>query len=101
MAAFDLPAMIDYVLKTSQQAQLSYVGHSQGTLIGFAGFSSNPQLAKKLNLFVALAPIYFLNNISAFYRDLAYALFPIEVSWDTLSVSDYSRAQARTSRKQI
>ena len=79
MAEYDLPAMIDYVLNTTNQSQLSYVGHSQGTLIGFAGFSSNIQLAKRVNLFVALAPIFYLHNVSYVVRDLAYALFPIEV----------------------
>jgi hypothetical protein len=35
---------------------LSYVGFSQGTAQAFAAFSSNPKLAAKVNLFVALAP---------------------------------------------
>ena len=34
-----------------------YLGHSQGTEMGFMGFSSNPDLASKISLFTALAPI--------------------------------------------
>lgn len=45
---YDLPAVIDYVLKTTNQSQVNYIGHSQGTLIGFAAFSSNPTLANKV-----------------------------------------------------
>lgn len=64
MQKFDLPAMIDYVLAVTEQQQLHYVGHSQGTLVAFAGFSTNQELAKKVkelkcltfnNLWVSIA----------------------------------------------
>ena len=48
MAKYDLPASIDYALMFSGQEQLYYVGHSQGSTIGFAGFSQNKQLASKV-----------------------------------------------------
>ena len=54
---YDLPAMLNYALEESGQDQLSYVGHSQGTAMGFGGFSSMPELAVKVKLFVALAPV--------------------------------------------
>jgi len=63
-ATLDLPAEVDLALSTTGEQSLSYVGHSQGTLIGFAGFSADKMLASKINLFVALAPIgYLYNNI--------------------------------------
>ncbi|KAG8135393.1 hypothetical protein E2320_008419 [Naja naja] len=37
--------------------QLFYIGHSQGTTIGFIAFSAFPELAKKINMFFGLAPI--------------------------------------------
>ena len=79
MAEYDIPAMLNYALKISGQAQLSYIGHSQGTLVGFEAFSTNPELAKKVKLFIALAPIFYLNHTSAFARDLAFTLYPFEV----------------------
>uniref|UniRef100_A0A8C4QAP8 Lipase n=1 Tax=Eptatretus burgeri TaxID=7764 RepID=A0A8C4QAP8_EPTBU len=57
MAAYDLPAVVDFVLKVTGNQQLFYVGHSQGTTIGMAAFSSNASLAKKIRLFFALAPV--------------------------------------------
>lgn len=48
MAEYDLPAMINYALKITRRNQLYYIGHSQGTMIGFAGFSKNKELAKKV-----------------------------------------------------
>lgn len=48
MAKYDLPAMINYALKVTGESHLHYVGHSQGTMIGFAGFSQNKDLAKKV-----------------------------------------------------
>lgn len=57
MAKYDLPAIINYALKYTGQSELIYIGHSQGTLIGFAEFSQNEEIASKVKLFVALAPI--------------------------------------------
>ena len=41
----------------SQQDQLYYVSHSQGTVMGFAGFTTNETLASKVKKFFALAPV--------------------------------------------
>lgn len=48
MAEYDLPATIDYILNFTSKEQLIYIGHSQGTLIAFALFSSNPKYAMKV-----------------------------------------------------
>ncbi|CAB4016770.1 lipase member K-like, partial [Paramuricea clavata] len=63
MAKYDLPATMDYIERTTGQDQLVYIGHSQGTLIAFAALSTNPELAKKVKLFIALAPIVTIGNI--------------------------------------
>ncbi|XP_050393751.1 gastric triacylglycerol lipase [Patella vulgata] len=68
MARFDLPAVVDYVLAKSGQSQVIYVGHSQGTTIGFAGFSQNQTLASKIKLFVALAPVAKVAHIRGPYK---------------------------------
>jgi len=63
MASYDIPAKIDYILALSSYSTLSYIGHSEGSLIGFTSFSSNSTIAAKVNLFIALAPIVYLTNV--------------------------------------
>ncbi|NXH90312.1 LIPM Lipase, partial [Edolisoma coerulescens] len=60
MAMYDLPAMVDFILMQTKQEKLFYVGHAQGTSLGFIAFSSLPHLAQKIRLFFALAPLYTL-----------------------------------------
>jgi len=55
-AFFDIPDSIDYILSTTDQPSLSYVGFSQGTAQAFATLSIHPMLNNKVDVFVALAP---------------------------------------------
>ena len=55
-AFHDIPDTIDYILATTSQKALSYVGFSQGTAQAFATLSIHPNLNDKVNVFVALAP---------------------------------------------
>ncbi|XP_067409062.1 lipase member M-like isoform X1 [Emydura macquarii macquarii] len=57
MAKFDLPAMINFIMQKTGQEQLYYVGYSQGATIAFIAFSTMPQLAKRIKLYFALAPV--------------------------------------------
>ncbi|XP_051003085.1 gastric triacylglycerol lipase [Acomys russatus] len=57
MAKYDLPATIDFIVQKTGQERLHYVGHSQGTTIGFIAFSTNSTLAKRIKTFYALAPV--------------------------------------------
>ncbi|XP_056671031.1 lipase member K-like [Monodelphis domestica] len=62
MAKYDLPATIDFIVKKTGQEQLYYVGHSQGTTIGFILFSIDPKLAQRIKMFFGLAPVVFLKG---------------------------------------
>ncbi|KAL2352397.1 Alpha/Beta hydrolase protein [Cryomyces antarcticus] len=55
-AFHDIPDSIDYVLSTTQQPSLSYIGFSQGTAQAFATLSIHPTLNDKVDVFIALAP---------------------------------------------
>ncbi|XP_031556032.1 putative lysosomal acid lipase/cholesteryl ester hydrolase [Actinia tenebrosa] len=78
MADYDIPAMINFALKKSGQEQLYYIGHSQGTLVGFLSFSEHPEVAKKVKQFFALAPIYHLGHVTSFVKDAALTLGPVQ-----------------------
>lgn len=55
-AFHDIPDTINYILNTTSQPRLSYIGFSQGTTQAFATLSIHPGLNQKVNVFIALAP---------------------------------------------
>ncbi|XP_067005411.2 lipase 3 isoform X2 [Anabrus simplex] len=55
MGFYDLPAMIDYILRTTGQSKLYYMGHSLGGRIVFVLLSMRPEYNDKLRLVVAMA----------------------------------------------
>ncbi|XP_044610642.1 lipase member M isoform X1 [Equus asinus] len=57
MARFDLPAVVNFILQKTGQEKIYYVGYSQGTTMGFIAFSTMPELAGKIKMYFALAPI--------------------------------------------
>lgn len=75
MASLDMPAMVHYVTDVAEVDSVGWVGHSEGTIQMFAAASSltgfnkdNTFLhdaIKKINLFVALAPVAYVNNLAS------------------------------------
>ncbi|NXH37638.1 LIPM Lipase, partial [Dicaeum eximium] len=63
MGMYDLPAMVDFILTETGQEKLFYVGHGQGSSVGFIAFSSLPHLAKKIKLFFVLSPLYTMRYV--------------------------------------
>lgn len=55
-AFHDIPDSIAYILSTTHQPSLSYIGFSQGTAQAFATLSIHPTLNEKVDVFIALAP---------------------------------------------
>lgn len=81
-AKYDIPASLEFALRCSKQRKLSYIGHSQGTTIGFAAFSRNQALASKVDLFIALAPVATVGNMKSPIKYLSYFSGGIQwLSW--------------------
>jgi len=78
MAKYDLPAIINFVLKTTGAPNLYYVGHSMGTLTAFVAFSQDQELGKKVKRFYALAPIMKVENIKGLVGFVAKAVTVID-----------------------
>lgn len=62
MGYYDTPAFIDYILAATNQENLYYIGHSQGTTSFFAMASQRPEYNQKVRLMIALAPVVYLSN---------------------------------------
>ena len=101
MGTQDQPAIVEYILRATGEARVTYIGHSQGTTQMFAGLSdplSKDYLNAKVKKFIALAPVVYttactnklLNNFAKYpwvlgSSDLMgqYQLFPAGCSTDT------------------
>jgi pimeloyl-ACP methyl ester carboxylesterase len=66
MAHDDLPSMIYYILNATKHTQISYVGHSQGTMIAFAEFGRLDSVVQNnVSFWAALAPVAHLGHIKS------------------------------------
>uniref|UniRef100_A0A8C3KN49 Lipase n=1 Tax=Calidris pygmaea TaxID=425635 RepID=A0A8C3KN49_9CHAR len=72
MAKFDLPAAINFILEKTGQDKLYYIGYSQGATIAFIAFSTMPELAQKIKLYFALAPVTTIKYASSPVTKLLY-----------------------------
>jgi len=64
-AKYDMPAMLGYALNVTGNKQLYYVGHSEGTMMIFAGLSESEKLQKMIKTAFALAPVAHLDKASS------------------------------------
>jgi pimeloyl-ACP methyl ester carboxylesterase len=87
MANIDLPSMIYYILNVTQQIKIGYVGHSQGTMMGFAQFGNPDSLVEKnVSFWAALAPVAHLGHIKSPLRYLSTPTMQkdLELYWHLL-----------------
>ncbi|KAL6437998.1 hypothetical protein ACFW04_004349 [Cataglyphis niger] len=98
IATRDLPATIDYILKTTGQEKLFYLGHSQGTTTFFVMASEMPEYQNKIQAMFAMAPVAYCGRItSAVIQLLARFMDSI----DTLLPIVLGHIPAGASTKQI
>ncbi|CAB3373681.1 Hypothetical predicted protein [Cloeon dipterum] len=63
MGHFDITAEIDYVLEQTNNTELVYMGHSQGTTQFFVMLSEKPEYNAKIKQMHALAPVAFMSGV--------------------------------------
>lgn len=71
-AKHDFPAIINYILKHTNQTQIYYAGHSQGTLMAFGGFDESPELAKKIKVCFLFGPLAKMEEMRQNHKLLIY-----------------------------
>ncbi|GBP33663.1 Lipase 3 [Eumeta japonica] len=59
---YDVPAMIDYVLKETRTSRIHYVGFSQGTTAFWVMTSTRPEYNGKIVAMQAMAPVAYIAN---------------------------------------
>ncbi|XP_075151158.1 lipase 3-like [Haematobia irritans] len=62
---YDVPNMIDYILKNTNQSQLHYVGHSQGTTVYLVMMSEKPSYNNKIKSVHLLGPAAYMGNMKS------------------------------------
>lgn len=73
---YDLPATIDYILEETNQSNVYYVGHSQGTTIMFVLTSMLPEFNAKIRAYVSLSPVVFLKHLTSLVFRIPATLLP-------------------------
>ena len=64
MGAYDLPAVVDYILNATGEQKLYYIGHSMGTTMFYVFMSERPQYKSKISAMFSLAPAAFLSHMA-------------------------------------
>ncbi|NXH62872.1 LICH hydrolase, partial [Rhabdornis inornatus] len=57
MGKYDIPAELNFIMNKTGQKDIYYIGHSEGTTVGFIAFSTYPDLSQKIKAFFALGPV--------------------------------------------
>ncbi|KAH8294693.1 hypothetical protein KR018_001518, partial [Drosophila ironensis] len=65
IGVFDLTAQIDYVLKTSEQQDLHFVGHSQAAADLFVMLAEKPEYNHRLRSVQLMAPLVFATHMKS------------------------------------
>ena len=68
LGLYDIPSILEYINNNNNSKEkIIYIGHSQGTCMLFSALCQNCEyFANRIKLFIALAPIARLNNMSSF-----------------------------------
>jgi lysosomal acid lipase/cholesteryl ester hydrolase len=89
MADIDLPTMLRYVLRTTRQQDMFYIGHSQGTLIAFTRLSRDQDLAKKIKAFIALGPVLTVAHIKGLMKVLVDGITEEQFLFELFGVHEF------------
>ena len=77
---YDIPAAIEYVLKTTGHSKLIFICHSLGCAYSSIAMINHPKLNDKIELLILLAPVascaYSMSN---HYNWISQLIYPIEV----------------------
>lgn len=76
---YDLPAMINAILRKTEKSRLFYVGHSQGTTALLVLLSLQPEFNQKIIQAHLMAPAVFMENIPSLFIRLISNDFEVSI----------------------
>ena len=79
MGMFDLPAMINKTLETTNQEKLYYIGHSMGTTAFLVMADMRPEMNEKIKLANLVAPVAYIGHAKSPLKYLAPFVDEIDV----------------------
>ncbi|EFA01613.1 Lipase 3-like Protein [Tribolium castaneum] len=86
----DLPTMIDYVLEVTNQTELYYIGHSQGTTTFYVMTSMLPEYNAKIKAQFSLAPIAYMNHMtSPLLHIIAFWTGPLDLLLQLIGINEF------------
>lgn len=78
LAKYDLPATIDFIKEKTRQKKINYIGHSQGTLLFFMLYMSNPTyIESSIDKYVALGAVLNMAYSTSSILDFVDKLYTI------------------------
>ncbi|KFB46696.1 AGAP003083-PA-like protein [Anopheles sinensis] len=90
MGYYDLPSVIDLILRRTGAQQLNYIGHSQGTTAFYVMASSRPEYNERIAHMYALSPAVFISHLrSPLTRWLLRIVDALKDLFDTLGIHQF------------
>ncbi|CAH0404644.1 unnamed protein product [Chilo suppressalis] len=87
---YDLPAMIDYIIKETGVPKIHFIGFSQGTTAFWVMTSTRPEYNEKIVAMQALAPVAFLSKVrSPLVKAIAPFTNSLEVVFKILGRNEF------------
>ncbi|GAB6032522.1 hypothetical protein CHUAL_011417 [Chamberlinius hualienensis] len=74
LGMYDLSAMVDYIILTTNKPKIYYISHSMGTTLGFTLLSMKPEYNDKFEAFIALAPVAYVHHVNGNFLNLLMKL---------------------------
>ncbi|XP_039294921.1 lipase 1 isoform X2 [Nilaparvata lugens] len=63
VSQYDLPAIIDFILKNTGSNKLTYIGHSMGTTAFYVLMATKPEYNSKVTGMISLSPVSFMKHV--------------------------------------
>ncbi|XP_018364290.1 PREDICTED: lipase 3-like [Trachymyrmex cornetzi] len=90
IGVYDLPAMIDYIVKTTGRKKMFYLGHSQGTTSFFVMTIKRPKYQNYIEEMYALSPVAYCGRMKSPLQVVAQFSVGLDYFWDLIGTHKFN-----------